>query len=223
MGELRCGTLIPGCSPGERLQQVLLGQHRPAEQTPEQSQEGTPGRALSGCAWGGAGWCSSLEAAGHPGWVAGSAVQPRGSSYYRSDPSTRTPAALGNGAESVFLEVTESSLFGRERSTVTPLLPPPPAPTFPPFWVIWGLRLRSVGAGRPQAHQKSTQKTLAFFFGFVPTGGMNPQRWMSGRAAELPELRSKIKALKQCPEHSLTAVQLLEIMAKRQNTQARGN
>lgn len=127
----------------------------------------------------------------------------------------------------MFLEVTEClprvSLFsGGGRNTVTPVLPPPPAPTFPPFWVIWGLRPWSVGAGRPQAHQKSTQKTLAFFSGFVLTGGMNPRRWMSGRAAELPEPRSQIKALKRCPEHSLTAVQLLEIMAKRQNTQARG-
>ena len=59
---------------GERLQQTLPWQHRPgvcaargtAEQTPEQFREGTPG-----VHWGGAGWCRSLDAAGHPGWGGG--------------------------------------------------------------------------------------------------------------------------------------------------------
>lgn len=54
LGELWRGALVLGCgrrtSPGERLQQILPGQHHPGvcaaggttEQTPEQFQEGTP-------------------------------------------------------------------------------------------------------------------------------------------------------------------------------------
>lgn len=122
----------------------------------------------------------------------------------------RTPCALGNGAESVFLVVTDSSqrvpLFscrqGPESRTVTPLPSSTSSTHLRPLLSHLGAETpvsRSQRDPRLDGHPRPKHCCPDF----LPAGDRNPRGPMSGRVGVSPEPRSKARALKSREERSL--------------------